>query len=74
MQDICVINSWSVPSGIGIGIFSKELGSYLTLLNMYGTSQIIKEIWDKLLGSFLMRSGDFVLGEDLNFSLGFFES
>jgi hypothetical protein len=61
---------WGFDSGIGLNMFSAELGCSLVLINIYGPYAERKRYWDSLaLCPWLSEQG-VIVGGDLNFSLG----
>jgi exonuclease III len=61
---------WGFDSGIGLNLFSEELGHALVLINIYGPYAERKRYWDSLaLCPWLSQPG-VIVGGDLNFSLG----
>jgi hypothetical protein len=63
---------WGFTSGIGLTIFSTDLGHNLTIINIYGPHQDRQFYWNSLTECDWFKQKYFILGGDLNFSLGAF--
>jgi exonuclease III len=61
---------WGFESGLGLNMFSAELGRPLLLINIYGPYSDRKRYWDSLDLSSWLTDRDVIVGGDLNFSLG----
>jgi hypothetical protein len=61
---------WGFESGIGLNIFSVELGCSLTLVNIYGPYADRKCYWDSLAKCSWFTEQEVIVAGDLNFSLG----
>jgi hypothetical protein len=61
---------WGFDSGIGLNMFSAELGRSLTLINIYGPYADRKRYWDSLAKCSWLSEQEVIVGGDLNFSLG----
>jgi hypothetical protein len=61
---------WGFESGLGLNMFSAELGHPLLLINIYGPYSDWKRYWDSLDLSSWLTERDVIVGGDLNFSLG----
>lgn len=57
-----------------MGIFSSELGMDLRLINADGPCQNREAFWNRLLNLSLIAPDNLIIGDDLNFCLGFGES
>jgi hypothetical protein len=67
----CKVESvWGFVSGIGLIISSTDLGRNLTIINIYGPHQDHQIYWNSLAECDWFQGKDFLLGGDLNFSLG----
>jgi exonuclease III len=67
----CKLESvWGFVSGIGLTLFSTDLGRNLTVINIYGPHQDRQIYWNSLAECEWFKDKDFLLGGDLNFSLG----
>jgi exonuclease III len=67
----CKLESvWGLASRIGLTISSIDLGRNLTIINIYGPHQDCQLYWNSLAESEWFKDKDFLLGGDLNFSLG----
>ena len=55
---------------LGIEVFSEELGTPLSLVNVYGPFLNRVPFWHSLFQSTLVNGDSVVMGGDLNFSLG----
>lgn len=73
-KSILCINSWSVNSGLGTVLFSRELGHAFTLLNIYGPNSHRLDYWNILFGHGFHKVDKFIMGGYLNFSLGVSET
>jgi exonuclease III len=61
---------WGFESGIGLNIFSVELGRSLMLVNIYGPYVDRQRYWDSLAKCSWFSDQEVILGGDLNFSIG----
>jgi hypothetical protein len=61
---------WGFDSGIGLNMYSTELGHSLLLINIYGPYVDRKRYWDTLEKCSWFSEQEVVVGGDLNFSLG----
>jgi hypothetical protein len=72
-RTIKVIKSWGFESGLGITVTSKELEETLNIVNFYGPCHNKGPYWDTIFSKSFLKEKLLILGEDLNFSLGFKE-
>jgi len=63
-------NFWSIRSGLGLQLFSTDLGMVVIVLNIYGPYINRVPFWDSLLSNDFVLNRDLILGGDLNLSLG----
>lgn len=73
-QTIQVHNVWGSDGILGADIITSDLGTPLRILNIYGPCHNRNSFWDKLLQSPIMQADQIIVGGDLNFSLGHWES
>jgi len=59
---------------MGIDLFSKDLGTCLRVINIYGPCQHRENFWNHLLNLSILTADNIIIGGDLNFSLGYSES
>eukprot|EP00253_Pinus_taeda_P032140 PITA_32140 len=67
-------SSWGGQGFLGADILCSELGSPLRIVNIYGPCHHRDPFWRNLLSKNLLASDSTIIGGDLNFSIGFFES
>ena len=65
-----LVNSWGRDSVLGVELLFADLGTNLSVINVYGPYLNRAPFWDALLQDPLLRGDSVVVGGDLNFSLG----
>ena len=65
-----MVNSWGRDSVLGVDLFSADLGTILSVINVYGPYSNRVHFWDALFQDPLFRGESVVVGGDLNFTLG----
>ena len=65
-----MVNSWGRDSVLGVDLLSADLGSKLSVINVYGPYLNRAPFWDALFQDPLLRGDSVVVGGDLNFTLG----
>jgi hypothetical protein len=61
---------WGFESGIGLNVFSADLGRSLTLVNIYGPYSDRQRYWESLAKCSWFSAKEVIIGGDFNFSLG----
>jgi len=64
------INIFGFEAGIGVKLFSQELGKALTVINIYGPYSNRESYWNELLGKAFFTEDQVIVGGDLNLTLG----
>jgi len=65
-----LITSWGMNSVLGVELLSSDLGSSITVINIYGPYVNRIPFWDSILQDPLFGGDSVVVGGDLNFTLG----
>ena len=65
-----LLNSWGRDSVLGVELLSVDLGTQLSVINVYGPYLNRVPFWDSLLQDPFIGGDSVVVGGDLNFSLG----
>ena len=65
-----LINSWGMDSVLGVELLSVDLGTSITVINVYGPYVNRVPLWESLLQEPLLGGDSVVVGGDLNFTLG----
>ena len=65
-----LINSWGMDSVLGAELLSVDLGTSITVINVYGPYVNHVPFWEYLLQEPLLGGDSVVVGGDLNFTLG----
>eukprot|EP00253_Pinus_taeda_P029007 PITA_29007 len=67
-------NAWGGRGFLGIDLFAHSIGSDIRIINVYGPCLDRETFWRTFLDSKLLQADNVILGGDLNFSLGYYES
>ena len=65
-----LLNSWGMESILGAELLSVDLGTSISVINVYGPYVNQFPFWDSLLQETLLGGDSVVVGGDLNFTLG----
>jgi endonuclease/exonuclease/phosphatase family metal-dependent hydrolase len=65
-----MLNSWGFESGLGVEVCYADMGRIFTILNIYGPYQDRVPYWESLTQKYYLLRDNFIIGGDLNLSLG----
>jgi hypothetical protein len=69
-RSLSLSNCWSFGLGLGIVLYSQDLGKELKILNIYGPYSDGTVFWDNFFCCSSLSQGNTIVGGDFNFSLG----
>jgi len=73
-SSVKLLNSWVSDLVLRAEVYSLELCSKFSLINIYGSCQHRVLIWNNLISNSFMKNPNMIVGGDLNFSLGLSEN
>lgn len=73
-RSIVLKNIWGGRGFLGSDIYSKDVEDEMRIINVYGPCHNKESFWRRLLRSSLLQADNVILGEHMNFSLGYMES
>ena len=72
-RHLLLLNAWACYSGLCVLLFSIELKMNFCILNLYGPYVDRESFWSNLVSLDCFKSSALIMGQDLNFSMGYSE-